>query len=226
MLGGSRRPPRVPSRLPGASDHPSKNRRLHLHMAKKRVHELAKQYDMPSSEVMKRLQAYGLEVKAAATAVDTELADAALTGKPKPKASQNGAKKKQEPSPPAHTGVGFDRPAPRAPRPAANAPDTQPKPADGQPDGGDRAKRPTRSSLQGERAPGSGGGVRRVVIDSQASRRQGPGGGPGGPGGGPGGGPPQRPPRRRGGRRRRGTYEAPEAQDVSVLKADVIRVNS
>ena len=40
-------------------------------MAKKRVHELAKQYDMPSSEVMKRLQAYGLEVKAAATAVDT-----------------------------------------------------------------------------------------------------------------------------------------------------------
>ncbi len=54
-------------------------------MAKKRVHELAKQYDMPSSEVMKRLQAYGLDVKAAATAVDTEIADAALTGKPKPK---------------------------------------------------------------------------------------------------------------------------------------------
>ncbi|MGH2967773.1 MAG: translation initiation factor IF-2 N-terminal domain-containing protein, partial [Solirubrobacteraceae bacterium] len=80
-------------------------------MAKKRVHELAKQYDMPSSEVMKRLQAYGLDVKAAATAVDTELADAALTGKPKPKqASSNGAKKKQPPAP-AHTGVGFDRPA-------------------------------------------------------------------------------------------------------------------
>ena len=91
-------------------------------MAKKRVHELAKQYDMPSSEVMKRLQAYGLDVKAAATAVDTELADAALTGKPKPKAaSANGAKKKQAPQPPAHTGVGFDRPAPRAPRPADNS---------------------------------------------------------------------------------------------------------
>ena len=120
VLGGSRHPPRVPSRLPGARDHPRKNRRLHLHMAKKRVHELAKQYDMPSSEVMKRLQAYGLEVKAAATAVDTELADAALTGKPKPKASSNGAKKKSQPEPPAHTGVGFDRPAPRAPRPADN----------------------------------------------------------------------------------------------------------
>src|SRR4051812_38615253 len=148
-------------------------------MAKKRVHELAKQYDMPSSEVMKRLQAYGLDVKAAATAVDTELADAALTGKPKPKqASANGAKKAAPPT--AHTGVGFDRPAPRAPRPPSGPgqqpPADGPAPAqggrDGQGAGGDRSKRPTRSSLQGERAPGSAGGVRRVVIDSQASRRQ------------------------------------------------------
>src|SRR4051812_5391643 len=194
-------------------------------MAKKRVHELAKQYDMPSSEVMKRLQAYGLDVKAAATAVDTELADAALTGKPKPKAaSSNGAKKQQQPQPPAHTGVGFDRPAPRAPRPADNK-EAPKKPEDGQGSGNgnanDRSKRPTRSSLQGERAPGAGGGVRRVVIDSQASRRQGPGGGPGGPGGGP----PRRPPRR-GGRRRRGTYTEPTPQDASLLKADTIRINS
>ena len=29
-------------------------------MAKKRVHELAKQYDMPAAEVMKRLNDYGL----------------------------------------------------------------------------------------------------------------------------------------------------------------------
>ena len=58
-------------------------------------------------------------------------------------------------------------------------------------------------------------------------RRSGwPGGGPGGPGGGPGGGPPNRPPRRRGGRRRRGTYTEPTPQDVSSLKADVIKVNS
>src|ERR687898_992075 len=134
VLGGSRRPPRVPTRLAGARDHPRKNRRLHLHIAKKRVHELAKQYDMPSSEVMKRLQAYGLEVKAAATAVDTELADAALTGKPKPKASANGAKKKaQKPQPPAHTGMGFDRPAPRTPRPPDNKPDAPAeKPREGQ----------------------------------------------------------------------------------------------
>ena len=49
-------------------------------MAKKRVHELAKQYNMPTSEVLKRLNASGLEVKAAATAVDEKLADAALPG--------------------------------------------------------------------------------------------------------------------------------------------------
>jgi len=49
-------------------------------MAKKRVHELAKQYSMPLPEVIKRLNAYGLDVKAAATAVDEKLADAALTG--------------------------------------------------------------------------------------------------------------------------------------------------
>ena len=66
--------------------------------------------------------------------------------------------------------------------------------------GGENAhKRPTRDSLQGERAPGAAGGRRRVVIDSQASRRA--------PGGG---GPPQsnQPPRRqRRGRRRRGVYD-------------------
>ena len=63
------------------------------------------------------------------------------------------------------------------------------------------------------------------MIDSQAARRSGGPGGPGGPGGGPGGGPQRRPPRR-GGRRRRGTYTEPVPQDVSVLQADVIKVNS
>ena len=53
-------------------------------MAKKRVHELAKQYNMPTAEVMKRLNAAGIAVKAAASAVDETLADAALTGKKVP----------------------------------------------------------------------------------------------------------------------------------------------
>jgi translation initiation factor IF-2 len=211
-------------------------------MAKKRVHELAKQYDMPSSEVVKRLAAYGIEVKAAASAVDEVIADAALTGKPKPKTESNGAQQQQRQQM-VQPRAGFGHGTARAPRPAnrpAPPPDQQQqqqrpdgrngqgqqrpeRPAEpGRDGGGERRQRPTRSSLQGERAPNAGGGVRRVVIDSQASRR-GPGGGPGG---GPAGGPPQRPPRRRGGRRRRGTYEEPTPQDVSTLKADVIKVNS
>src|SRR4051794_187128 len=202
-------------------------------MAKKRVHELAKQYSMPLAEVISRLNAYGLDVKAAATAVDEKLADAALTGKPKPKAAANGAAKPKAAAPVLQQRAGFGHGTARAPRAENLAPKpppkpkAKPKPAAGE-NGGGQQRRPTRSSLQGERAPGSAGGVRRVVIDSQASRRPGgpggPGGGPGGPGG-PGGGPPRRPPRR-GGRRRRGTYEEPVAQDVSSLKADVIRVAS
>ena len=44
-------------------------------MAKKRVHELAKQYDMPSQEVMRRLTEAGIAVKAAASAVDEDAED-------------------------------------------------------------------------------------------------------------------------------------------------------
>ena len=78
--------------------------------------------------------------------------------------------------------------------------------------------RPTRDSRTGERAPVSGtpGGRRRVVIDSQASRRQ-----QGGPANQP-----QRRPRR--GRRRRGTYDETIAPiDTAAMEAtDLVRVNS
>jgi translation initiation factor IF-2 len=193
-------------------------------MAKKRVHELAKQYNMPTAEVMKRLNAAGIAVKATASAVDEVAADAALTGKKQPQ-NANGKGPKPAPArtqlrPPGDLGIrdlGARPPEGMEPKPKA-------KP---QSEGGDKGapRRPTRSSLQGERAPGASGGVRRVVIDSQAARRSGGPGGPGGPGGGPGGGPQRRPPRR-GGRRRRGTYTEPVPQDVSVLQADVIKVNS
>jgi translation initiation factor IF-2 len=164
-------------------------------MAKKRVHELAKQYDMPSAEVLKRLAAAGIEVKAAASAVDEDAADRALTGRPQLHEEQ--AKEAAQSS----NGAGAEAST------------------DGSSNGGDKPRqRPTRSSLQGERAPGAGGGVRRVVIDSQASRRQ------GGPGGGPPG--PQRRPPRRGGRRRRGAYVEPTPQDKATLQADTIRINS
>jgi translation initiation factor IF-2 len=215
-------------------------------MAKKRVHELAKQYDMPAAEVMKRLNDYGLKVKAAASAVDETEAERALTGKA-PRQETNG-KPAAKPRAPQQTGMGFDRPATESARQRleerqraqqearqrqqakkdGQAPKEEGAPPQGEGEGegkgGERRQRPTRSSLQGERTPGAAGGVRRVVIDSQASRR-GPGGpGQGGPGGGPGMGP-RRPPRR-GGRRRRGTYVEPQAQDVATLKADVIKINS
>src|SRR5215217_1174426 len=79
-------------------------------MAKKRVHELAKQYDMPSAEVMKRLNAYGLKVKASASAVDEEEAERALTGKP-PRQQTNGKPQAERQRAPQQTGMGFDRPA-------------------------------------------------------------------------------------------------------------------
>jgi translation initiation factor IF-2 len=114
--------------------------------------------------------------------------------------------------------------------PRADAPATPAAPADGAAarpastpaDGDHHKQRPTRDSLQGERAPGSAGGRRRVVIDSQASRR-----GPGGPGG-PGG--PNNPPRRqRRGRRRRGVYDE-EAESrpsrVAVAEPDTTQINS
>src|SRR4051795_6653033 len=113
MLGGSDGPSRLQPRFQSARFHTTGHRRLHSNMAKKRVHELAKQYDMPMPEVVKRLQAYGIEVKAAATAVDEKLADAALTGKPKPKETSNGAKK---PQPVVQQRAGFGHGTARAPR--------------------------------------------------------------------------------------------------------------
>ena len=85
-------------------------------MAKKRVHELAKQYDMPMPEVVKRLQSYGIEVKAAATAVDEKLADAALTGKPKPKAIAGNGAAKPAAQPVVQQRAGFGHGTARAPQ--------------------------------------------------------------------------------------------------------------
>ncbi|MHB1859909.1 MAG: translation initiation factor IF-2 [Solirubrobacteraceae bacterium] len=89
---------------------------------------------------------------------------------------------------------------------------------------GERAPhaRPTRDSRTGEQAPAGAnraGGRRRVVIDSQASRRT--------AGGAPINQPPRRPPRGRG-RRRRGLEEEIVAPlDASAMVAtDLIRINS
>jgi len=174
-------------------------------MAKKRVHELAREYDMSSADVMTKLKAAGIEVKASASAVDSQEADAALRNNGRDAAAARQAA----------------REAQKARQAAASA--AEGKQGDGKAAEGDRKgrqQRPNRGDLRGERAPNAGpGGRRRVVIDSQASRRQGPGGG----------GPPQGPPRRqRRGRRRRGTYNDTIAPlDTAAQSAtDMVRINS
>jgi translation initiation factor IF-2 len=154
-------------------------------MPKKRVHEIAKEQGMSSKTLLAKLQEAGLDVKAAASAVDEQavlrVLDGGENGAPAPQA----AVPQQTPHPAAE-------PDGQAPQPQGQG-EQQARPQQ------QRPQRPTRSGLQGERAPSSSGGRRRVIIDSQASRRQ------------QGGPPPtpSRPPRRRGGRRRRGTYEEP-----------------
>jgi len=132
-------------------------------------------------------------------------------------------------APAAQASAPASAPAPASPAPASAAPaqaqpgatqaggaQTAPAPA-GAASAAERV-RPTRDSRTGERTPGEvgPGGRRRVVIDSQASRRQ-----QGGPSNQP-----QRRPRR--GRRRRGTYDETIAPiDTAALEAtDLIRVNS
>jgi translation initiation factor IF-2 len=231
----------------------------------KRVHQIAKERGLASKDVLERLRAAGLDVKAASSNVDEEVAlkvlgngagapaptsdgkspaasdGKAAQAKPAPKPPAPEPKREaarpaaQAPAPPrveraaapaAQAAPQPQSPAPAAPdRPAGQPQATQPQPAT-PPEAGDarpradHKQRPTRDSLQGERAPGAPGGRRRVVIDSQASRRS------------PGGGPPQsnQPPRRqRRGRRRRGVYDE-EAESrpaqTAVVEAPAIRVNS
>jgi translation initiation factor IF-2 len=174
----------------------------------KRVHQIAKERGLPTKEVLARLNAAGLEVKAAASSVDEETALRALG---------DGDAAAEAQTPPATSAA-----APAAAKQdsdGASAPPTAtPTRAEVRPE----HKRPTRDSLQGERAPGRATGRRRVVIDSQASRRT------------PSGAPPpsSQPPRRqRRGRRRRGVYDEeaearPAASQTALAEPDAIRINS
>jgi translation initiation factor IF-2 len=123
---------------------------------------------------------------------------------------------------------GEDRPASRAESQSQSQSEPQAQPtgdasthrSDGPAGESGQHKRPTRDSLQGERAPGNAGGRRRVVIDSQASRRN---------TGGPPGQTNQPPRRQRRGRRRRGIYDE-EAESrpsqTALAEPDAIRINS
>jgi translation initiation factor IF-2 len=194
-------------------------------MPRKRVHEIAREHGLSSKELLERLQAAGVDVKAAASTVDEAQALRAIGGNgssPGPTAAADGG-------PPAASGQ--PEPAERQPPEAkpdaaqggADVPPPKPtaEPQQSAAPAGEHARsRPTRDSRTGERTPGGvgPGGRRRVVIDSQASRRQ---------QGGPATQPQQRRPQRRG-RRRRGTYDDSIAPlDTSAMEAtDLVRINS
>ncbi len=175
----------------------------------------------------------------AASAPAAPAAPAPAAAAPQKPAAQSAPAPAAKAAPPAPAVAAPPTPAAPAPAPTPTSPAAAPAattpaaaptasatpaapaaaPAPGAPAGpaGDRV-RPTRDSRTGERTPGDigPGGRRRVVIDSQASRRQ-----QGGPANQP-----QRRPRR--GRRRRGTYDDTVAPiDNTAMEAtDEIRVNS
>ncbi|HEX4108882.1 MAG TPA: translation initiation factor IF-2 [Solirubrobacteraceae bacterium] len=196
-------------------------------MSKKRVHEIAKDHGLSSKELITKLRAGGLDVKAAASSVDEAAAlriiGANGAGGTSPAAEAPAApaptEQRAAPAPPAEAPPAAVAHAPAAAAEGAPAATSEAPAGDGSGDqGGDARVRPTRDSRTGERAPGNlgPGGRRRVVIDSQASRRQ-----QAGPANQP-----QRRPRR--GRRRRGVYddEPIEATPAGALAEDVVRINS
>jgi translation initiation factor IF-2 len=188
----------------------------------KRVHEIAKERGMAPKELLGRLQGAGIEVKAVSSSVDEAVASRVLgngdrsTG-PAPGADRAEAPAREEPgdAAPRQQRGGDGAQAAEGGESAQEAPPARPGTQQ-------QHKRPTRDSLQGERAPGAAGGRRRVVIDSQASRRA--------PGGGAA--PSNQPPRRqRRGRRRRGVYDEeaearPSASPSALAEPTAIRINS
>ncbi len=187
-------------------------------MAKKRVHEIAKERGISSKEVLAILQKAGLDVKAAASSVDEDDIRRAFSN------GSEATEEKQESQPAAASSDGAqarERPAQQQQRGQQQPPQRgqQPQRQQQQPqgggDGGQRPQRPQRRSEQGG-GGGGGGRRRRVVIDSQASRR-------------PQGPPPvQQPPRRGRGRRRRTPWVEPDltAQPEPQQEAPATQIKS
>ena len=206
----------------------------------KRVHEIAKERGLPAKDVVDRLRAGGLNVKAASSSVDEDAAlrvlgngDSATAQPAASKPRRDSAQGRRDSTQGARAETSTSAGPDEAATPTPSRPDDTPTPtrrdeAEAQSMGrggnGEAShKRPTRDSLQGERAPGTPGGRRRVVIDSQASRRA------------PGGGAPaqsNQPPRRqRRGRRRRGVYDEeaesrPSAASTAIAEPDAIQIRS
>lgn len=117
-------------------------------MAKKRVHEIAKERGIPSKEVIARLQAAGFDVKAAASSVDERDIAVAFSGGTRERAAAPQAT--------------------AAPRPSRRlAPRKRPRPG---PTGTARVPRANPPRTAGRRASGPRG---RAAADGSASRRPG-----------------------------------------------------
>src|SRR4051812_4950153 len=170
-------------------------------MAKKRVHEIAKERGISSKEVIAVLQKAGLDVKASASSVDENDIAMAFNGgqaQPAERGDRGGPSASQRP--------GLPQGQSQEPQPQSEQPQ-QPAPQRPQPAQPERPQRPTRGAPAG---PGASGRRRRVVIDSQASRR------PQGPA------PQQQPPRRGRGRRRRTPWVEPDLTPVEVVEEVVV----
>src|SRR3954467_13356354 len=180
-------------------------------MAKKRVHEIAKERGISSKEVLAVLQKAGLDVKASASSVDeNDIAMAFNGGKAQPaeRGDRGGPQASQRPG--ISRGGGDAPSAPQQPQQEAQQPQ---QPAQQRPRRPAPPQRPTRGAPAG---PGSSGRRRRVVIDSQASRR------PQGPA------PQQQPPRRGRGPRRRTPWVEPDLtpQEPVVEEIPITKVQS
>jgi translation initiation factor IF-2 len=175
-------------------------------VAKKRVHEIAKAKGLTSKEVLAALKAAGIEAKAAQSSVEESDALAALKG------AGDGATATATKAKPSSTKSSATK--------TADGPTTDDKPATTKSATDDKPAATPAASGEAKPAPAKKAPAkkrRRVVIDSQAARRdhiaktQ----------------PPPRPPRRRGGRRRRPLLEEPEDKELKQPEeAPAIKVNS
>jgi translation initiation factor IF-2 len=165
-------------------------------MGKKRVYEIAKERGVSSKDLLAALKAAGIEAKAAASTIEEADALKALSGDGT-KGSSAGAKSQDGGAVPSRSAAPETSSAAPGKGPQSAAPQAQAPKGSGQPS--TRPDSPTRSAGQQgkppgaprqgerpqdgaarramaarERSPGTTGRRRRVVIDSQASRRQAP----------------------------------------------------
>jgi translation initiation factor IF-2 len=177
---------------------------------KKRVHEIAKAKGLTSKEVLAALQSAGIEVTAAASSVEEDVALKALDG-----ASGDGAAKPSAKAAPANKATRAKKTARKAKSDVTQAP-AKTKTEATKATASAKPVRPVRADGGGTATPAGQKKRRRVVIDSQAARRDDMRQAP-----------PPRPPRRRGGRRRRPLLEEPvDKTPVEPVEPEATKIAS